>query len=74
MRVVAAVHAAHFEEHYFTLVEQAGSGPNWERICVLDIVINNTDRKSRPCLLGTDGTVWAIDNGLSFHAQFKLRT
>ena len=25
-------------------------------------------------LLGEDGLIWAIDNGLSFHAEFKLRT
>ena len=25
-------------------------------------------------LLGHDGRIWAIDNGLSFHAEFKLRT
>ena len=65
---------ANFEEHYFTLVEQERLRPELERICALDIVINNTDRKSGHCLLGTDGTVWAIDNGLSFHSQFKLRT
>ena len=65
---------ADFEEHYFTLVSRQRLRPELERICALDIVINNTDRKSGHCLLGTDGTIWAIDNGLSFHCQFKLRT
>ena len=65
---------ADFEEHYFTLVSQASLHPELRRVCALDIVINNTDRKSGHCLLGTDGTIWAIDNGLSFHAEFKLRT
>ena len=65
---------ADFEEHYFTLVSQVSLRPELEHICALDIVINNTDRKSGHCLLGTDGTIWAIDNGLSFHSQFKLRT
>ena len=65
---------AHFEEHYFTLVTDKRFRPELERLCALDIVINNTDRKSGHCLLGTDGTIWAIDNGLSFHCQFKLRT
>ena len=65
---------AHFEEHYFTLVSQERLRPELERMCALDIVINNTDRKSGHCLLGTDSTIWAIDNGLSFHCQFKLRT
>lgn len=64
-----------FEEHYFTLHE---AGPDhdeaFRRICALDIVINNTDRKSGHCLLGTDGRVWAIDHGIAFHQQFKLRT
>ena len=65
---------ADFEEHYFTLASRPGLKPELERICALDIVINNTDRKSGHCLLGTDGTIWAIDNGLSFHSEFKLRT
>ena len=65
---------SNFEEHYFTLVSEDQFGRELQRICALDIVINNTDRKSGHCLLGTDGTIWAIDNGLSFHCQFKLRT
>ena len=65
---------ADFEEHYFTLVSRHPLRLEFERICALDIVINNTDRKSGHCLLGTDGTIWAIDNGLSFHSEFKLRT
>ena len=63
-----------FEEHYFTLVAEERFRPDLQRVCALDIVINSTDRKSGHCLLGTDGTIWAIDNGLSFHCQFKLRT
>ncbi len=65
---------AHFEQHYFTLVSEDRLRPQLERLCALDVVINSTDRKSGHCLLGTDGTLWAIDNGLSFHAEFKLRT
>ena len=30
--------------------------------------------RAATCLLGDDGGIWAIDNGLSFHAEFKLRT
>ena len=65
---------ANFEEHYFTLVPEDRFSQELRRVCALDIVINNTDRKSGHCLLGSDGTIWAIDNGLSFHCQFKLRT
>ena len=41
---------------------------------MFDLLANNTDRKSGHCLLGRDGRIHAIDNGLSFHREFKLRT
>ena len=64
-----------FEEHYFTIHEHGDEhDDDFRRICALDIVINNTDRKSGHCLLGTDGRIWAIDHGIAFHHQFKLRT
>jgi uncharacterized repeat protein (TIGR03843 family) len=37
-------------------------------------VANNADRKSGHCLLGADGAVYAIDNGLCFNVEPKLRT
>jgi uncharacterized repeat protein (TIGR03843 family) len=67
---------ADFEHHYFTLYED--DDERWHdelrRVCVFDLLCNNTDRKSGHCLLGEDGKIYAIDNGLSFHAEFKLRT
>jgi uncharacterized repeat protein (TIGR03843 family) len=67
---------ADFEQHYFTLYEDEAEQWHDElrRICVFDLLANNTDRKSGHCLLGEDGRIYAIDNGLSFHAEFKLRT
>jgi len=67
---------ADFEHHYFTLYEdqEAQWHDQLRRICVFDLLANNTDRKSGHCLLGDDGKIYAIDNGLSFHAEFKLRT
>ncbi|MCC6225438.1 MAG: SCO1664 family protein [Microthrixaceae bacterium] len=65
---------AHYSEHYFTLRDQPTHRRTLEQICLLDIVANNTDRKGGHCLLGRDERVWAIDNGLSFHSEFKLRT
>jgi uncharacterized repeat protein (TIGR03843 family) len=65
---------ADFEQHYFTLIEDERWWPQLERMCAFDILVNNTDRKSGHCLIDRDGHVWAIDNGLSFHAEFKLRT
>jgi uncharacterized repeat protein (TIGR03843 family) len=44
------------------------------RIALLDIVLNNADRKPEHLLIGDDGRVWAIDHGLTFHAHTKLRT
>jgi uncharacterized repeat protein (TIGR03843 family) len=38
------------------------------------VVTNNADRKAGHCLAGQDGRVWAIDHGLCFHVQGKLRT
>ena len=65
---------AHFSEHYFTLMEEGVGGDDLRRLCVLDLIANNTDRKAGHCLLGGDGRVYGIDHGLAFHAQFKLRT
>ena len=36
--------------------------------------MNNADRKAGHCLLGTDGRIWAIDHGLTFSIEPKLRT
>jgi uncharacterized repeat protein (TIGR03843 family) len=61
-------------EHYFTIVEQRPDLHDQLRaIAALDVVANNTDRKSGHCLLAGD-RVWAIDNGLCFSSDFKLRT
>lgn len=65
---------ADFEQHYFTLLEDPAHHARLQQICVFDLVANNADRKSGHCLAGPDGVIWAIDNGLCFHAEPKLRT
>jgi uncharacterized repeat protein (TIGR03843 family) len=59
--------------HYFTLRED----PRWHStlkvIAAFDVLVNNADRKSGHVLLAED-RLWAIDNGLSFHTEPKLRT
>ena len=65
---------ADFEHHHFTLVEDEANHPALQRLCLLDVVANNTDRKSGHCLIDGEGRIWGIDNGLSFHEEFKLRT
>jgi uncharacterized repeat protein (TIGR03843 family) len=65
---------ADFEQHYFTLREDSGHHDRLRRICLFDLVANNADRKSGHCLLARDGLIYAIDNGLTFHPEPKLRT
>ena len=73
---------ADHSEHYFTIFEQREHlHDRLRELAVLDVVANNTDRKSGHCLLvpGADGDpsldrVWAIDNGLCFAATYKVRT
>jgi uncharacterized repeat protein (TIGR03843 family) len=65
---------ADFEQHYFTLLEDDAHHDALRAICTFDLVANNTDRKSGHCLLGEDGRIYAIDNGLCFHPDPKLRT
>ena len=66
--------AADFEQHYFTLHEDERHRAQLRRICAFDLITNNADRKSGHCLLGEDGAIYAIDNGLCFHVEPKLRT
>ena len=59
--------------HYFTLREDPRWHPTLQAIAAFDVVANNADRKSGHVLLA-EGRLWAIDNGLAFHAEPKLRT
>jgi uncharacterized repeat protein (TIGR03843 family) len=66
---------SNFEQHYFTIHEDREDlHDQLKAVCAFDLLANNTDRKSGHCLLGLDGNIWAIDHGLCFAAEFKLRT
>ncbi len=65
---------ARYEEHYFTLFENTAYEKWFQRLCAYDFIINSTDRKAGHILLSNNGKLYAIDNGLSFHTEFKLRT
>lgn len=65
---------ADFERHYFTFHQEPAHRERLARLCVFDLIANNADRKGGHCLLAHDGTVWAIDNALTFHVEPKLRT
>jgi hypothetical protein len=60
------------QEHFFTLERRFPEA--FRAIATFDLVANNADRKGGHCLLGEDGRVWAIDHGLCFHVEPKLRT
>ncbi len=61
------------EEHYFTLLDEHADA--FRRMAAFDVVINNTDRKGGHCLRAlANGRIFGIDHGVSFHAQWKLRT
>ncbi len=65
---------ADFEQHYFTLHDRGETHRALMTIAAFDLMVNNTDRKSGHCLLGLDGHIYAIDNGLCFAVEPKLRT
>ena len=59
--------------HYFTLRDEPRWHPALMQLCAFDIVANNADRKSGHVLLAEE-RLWAIDNGLCFNRDDKLRT
>ena len=48
--------------------------PALRRIALFDLVINNADRKGGHVLPGPGGHLYAIDHGVSFHVEDKVRT
>ena len=61
------------EDHYFTLRERPEYYDWFAALAAFDVVANNADRKAGHVLF--DGErCWAIDNGLCFHEEDKLRT
>jgi uncharacterized repeat protein (TIGR03843 family) len=62
------------DEHYFTLKEDERFTAQFKRIALFDLLINNADRKSGHCLRAGDDHIWAIDHGVAFSVEPKLRT
>jgi hypothetical protein len=48
--------------------------PAMPAVAAFDVVTNNADRKGGHTLLDPDGRVWAIDHGVCFSDEPKLRT
>jgi uncharacterized repeat protein (TIGR03843 family) len=62
------------ESHLFTMQKEGSFEEAIERLAAFDVIANNADRKSGHCLRGNDGRLWAIDHGICFHVEPKLRT
>ena len=60
------------QQHYLTL--DGDFKDQIYDIVIFDALINNADRKSGHVLLGKDGKLWAIDHGVCFHSEDKLRS
>ena len=60
------------DAHYFSL--RGNFDDVFQRIAAFDVIVNNADRKGGHILLGNDGRIWAIDHGITFHTDPKLRT
>jgi uncharacterized repeat protein (TIGR03843 family) len=65
---------ADYNEHYFTLIEDASNDGALREIAAFDVIANNADRKGGHLLRAEDGHIWGIDHGLCFHVEPKLRT
>lgn len=62
------------DAHYFTIQSDARFADALRRLTLFDTITNNADRKSGHCLVGSDRRLWAIDHGICFHSEYKLRT
>ena len=63
-----------YEKNYFTIHKDPKFKNDLVRLATFDLLANNTDRKAGHVLEGNDGSIWAIDNSLCFHEDFKIRT
>ena len=60
------------ERHFFVLIEERPD--DLRAFAAFDAVINNADRKGGHVIEDSDGKLWAVDHGVTFHAEPKLRT
>ena len=61
------------EYHYFNFTDEDKG--RLAPVVLFDLLINNADRKGSHVLIEKDtGKLWAIDHGLCFHEEDKLRT
>jgi hypothetical protein len=67
------VHIEHDPEyHFFTFSPE--DRDQLRSVALFDVITNNTDRKGGHVFLDENGHIWAIDHGICFHEDPKLRT
>lgn len=65
------------DAHYFTFEGEPLFSKALQKIVLLDVIINNADRKAGHVLIEEkeeNDRLWVIDHGISFHTEHKLRT
>lgn len=65
------------EAHYFTFEGEPIFKTALQQTVLLDIIINNADRKSGHVLVEEQEEaerIWLIDHGICFHTEYKLRS
>ncbi len=74
------------DQHYFTFEGQPIFRDSLQRLVLLDVIINNADRKGGHVIIENEPQgdsfgkeigrerLWGIDHGISFHHEYKLRT
>lgn len=60
------------ERHYFVLMDDHLD--ELAEFAAFDAVVNNADRKAGHVIEDMTGHLWAVDHGLTFHVEPKLRT
>ena len=60
------------DRHYFVVMDDRME--DLEAFAAFDAVVNNADRKAGHVIEDLDGRLWAVDHGLTFHVEPKLRT
>ncbi|MFN2140258.1 MAG: hypothetical protein ACK2U5_07240 [Candidatus Promineifilaceae bacterium] len=72
-------------QHYFTIESDPIFRIPLQKMALLDVVINNADRKGGHVLVENNAQdvadslidpakIWGIDHGICFHEEYKLRT
>jgi len=60
------------DRHYFVLMEERRE--ELAAFAAFDVVVNNADRKAGHVIEDSTGKLWAVDHGVTFNVEPKLRT